>query len=114
MVNGEWEGMTLGVSGADPRRPVFAFTISHSPFTFRYLAAMAGFRWTPDRMEQLEHAVQKRRRVSLRRRGNEYVVVATALTTTRGRDALSGYLAMTGDELVFVLDDLDHFEVLDS
>lgn len=75
---------------------------------------MTGFRWTPDRMEQLEHAVQKRRRVTLRRRGNEYVVVATALTSARGREALAGYLAMTGDELVFVLDDIDHFEVLDS
>lgn len=65
-------------------------------------------------MEQLEHAVQGRRRVLLRRRGNEYVVVASALVTSRGREALAGYLSMTGDELVFVLDDLDHFEVLDA
>lgn len=65
-------------------------------------------------MEQLEHAVQNRRRVILRRRGNEYVVVASALTTSRGREALSAYLAMTGEELVFVLDDLDFFQVLDS
>ncbi len=65
-------------------------------------------------MEQLEHAVQRRRRVTLRRRGNEYVVVASALTVSRGRDALLGYLAMTGEELTFVLDDLEHFQVLDS
>jgi hypothetical protein len=64
-------------------------------------------------MEQLEHAVQKRRRVILRRRGNEYVVVASSLTTSRGREALSAYLAMTGEELVFVLDDIDFFQVLD-
>lgn len=75
---------------------------------------MGAFRWTPDRMEQLEHAVQRHRRVSLRRRGNEYVVVATAMTVQRGRDALSGYLAMTGEEMIFRLDDLDHFQVLDS
>lgn len=75
---------------------------------------MNGFRWTPDRMEQLEHAVLNRRRVVLRRRGNEYVVVAAGLTTRRGREALAGYLAMTGEELQFVLDDIDHFEVLDS
>ena len=75
---------------------------------------MGAFRWTPDRMEQLEYAVQRKRRVSLRRRGNEYIVVATALTAQRGRDALSGYLAMTGEELVFRLDELDHFQVLDS
>jgi hypothetical protein len=65
-------------------------------------------------MEQLEHAVQKRLRVILRRRGNEYVVVASALTTSRGREALSGYLAMTGEEMLFVLDDLDFFQVIDS
>lgn len=75
---------------------------------------MGTFRWTPERMEQLEHAVRKRKRVTLRRRGNEYVVVASALTTSRGRDALLGYLAMTGDELTFVLADLDHFQVIDT
>ncbi|HRX19155.1 MAG: hypothetical protein KC544_00625 [Gemmatimonadetes bacterium] len=75
---------------------------------------MGTFRWTPDRMEQLEHAVRRRRRVLLRRRGNEYVVVASTLTSQRGRDALAAYLAMTGEELVFVLDELDFFQVLDS
>lgn len=75
---------------------------------------MADFRWSPERMEQLEHAVLRRRRVALRRRGNEYVVVAAGLTSTRGRDALAGFLPMTGEELIFALDELDHFEVLDS
>ncbi|MBA2291341.1 MAG: hypothetical protein H0W15_02670 [Gemmatimonadales bacterium] len=75
---------------------------------------MGTFRWTPERMEQLEHAVLRRKRVSLRRRGNEYVVVASALTTSRGRDALSAYLAMTGEELVFVLAELDHFQVIET
>ncbi len=75
---------------------------------------MARFRWSPDRMEQLEFAVRNRRRVLLRRRGNEYVVVASGLTAVRGRDALAGFLAMTGNELHFLLDDIDHFEVLDS
>ncbi|HQW67821.1 MAG TPA: hypothetical protein PLJ23_12325 [Gemmatimonadales bacterium] len=74
---------------------------------------MAGFRWTPDRMEQLEHAVLRRKRVLLRRRGNEYVVVASAITMSRGREALAGYLAMTGDDMLFILSDLDHFQVID-
>jgi hypothetical protein len=74
---------------------------------------MASFRWTPERMEQLEHAVRRRKRVLLRRRGNEYVVVASAITTSRGREALAGYLAMTGDEMLFILGDLDHFQVID-
>ncbi len=65
-------------------------------------------------MEQLEHAVQHRRRVQLRRRGNEYVVVAERLTTSRGREALAGYLSMTGEEMLFVLSDLEFFQVIDT
>ena len=65
-------------------------------------------------MEQLEHAVLHRKRVALRRRGNEYVVVASAMRQSGGRDSLAGYLAMTGEEMLFVLSDLDHFQVLDS
>ena len=75
---------------------------------------MGNFRWTPERMEQLEHAVRNRKRVTLRRRGNEFVVVASALTRDRGRDALAGYLSMTGEELLFALDDIDQFQVLES
>lgn len=63
-------------------------------------------------MEQLEHAVQHRKRIALRRRGNEHIVIATRLCQVRGRDAVSGTLAMTGSELTFVLDELDHFQVL--
>jgi hypothetical protein len=51
--------------------------------------------------------------VLLRRRGNEYVVVASAITMSRGREALAGYLAMTGDDMLFILSDLDHFQVID-
>lgn len=75
---------------------------------------MGQFRWNHDRMEQLEQAVQLRKRVSVRRRGNEYIVVASGLTHSRGREAFTGFLAMTGDEVVFILDQLDHFQVIDS
>jgi hypothetical protein len=64
-------------------------------------------------MEQLEHAVRHRKRVSLRRRGNEFVVVASALTTHRGREALAGFLSMTGEELIFVLEEVERFQVID-
>lgn len=65
-------------------------------------------------MEQLEYAVQHRRRVVLTRRGNEFVVIATAIRQSGGREALAGYLPMTGEELLFVLTDVDHFQVLES
>ena len=75
---------------------------------------MGRFRWTPDRMAQLEHAIQHRKRVILRRRGNEHIVVAMSLQQSRGREALSGLVAMTGEEILFALEDLDAFQVLDS
>ena len=65
-------------------------------------------------MEQLEYAVQHRKRVALTRRGNEFVVIAAAVRQSGGREALAGYLPMTGEEMLFVLNELDHFQVLDS
>lgn len=64
-------------------------------------------------MDLLERAVREQRRVTLSRRGTEYVVTARRLTTERARDALVGHLPMTGEEEIFVLDDLDHFQIVD-
>jgi hypothetical protein len=69
-------------------------------------------RWTPERLDQLEHAARRGLRVALRRRGSEYVVVAVRLTTERRREALVARLPMTGEELIFVLDELDGFQVV--
>lgn len=69
-------------------------------------------RWTPTRMEQLESATRQGRRVVLMRRGTEYIIVARRLTHDGRRDALIGVLPMTGDELRFVLEELDEFQVL--
>ena len=68
---------------------------------------MGTFRWTPERMEQLEHAVRRRKARHAPRRGNEYVS-SRRHSPRRGSRALAGYLAMTGEELVFVLNDIDH------
>ena len=57
---------------------------------------------TPDALDALERAVRERRRVALRRRGTEYVVVAE----------LEGRLPMTGEILAFALRDLESFAVL--
>ncbi|HYC32765.1 MAG TPA: hypothetical protein VEB59_10795 [Gemmatimonadales bacterium] len=69
-------------------------------------------RWTTDRMDQLERAVRDGLRVALTRRGTEYIVTAVRVTTHDRREALVGRLPMTGEELVFVLDDMDTFQVL--
>ncbi|TFG50349.1 MAG: hypothetical protein E4H38_03715 [Gemmatimonadales bacterium] len=69
-------------------------------------------RWTPERHDQLERAARDGRRVSLDRRGTEYIVTAVRLTQIAGREALIGRLPMTGEEMAFVLDDVEGFIVL--
>lgn len=73
---------------------------------------MASFRWTADRMDQLERAARDRLRVALTRRGTEYVVTALRLTTLDRRDALVGRLPMTGEEITLRLDEVDSFQVV--
>ena len=73
---------------------------------------MGSVRWTPERMEQLERAAREGRRVVLRRRGTEYVVLERRVFHEGRRDALIGYLTMTGEEQRFYLEELDEFHVL--
>ena len=63
-------------------------------------------------MDQLENAIRRGLRVSLSRRGTEYIVVALRLGTVGNREALIGRLPMTGEELPFRLDEIDHFQVI--
>ncbi|MGE0352703.1 MAG: hypothetical protein AB7I33_04705 [Gemmatimonadales bacterium] len=65
-------------------------------------------------MDLLERAVRERRRVSISRRGTEYVVTALRLASVRQQEALIGVLPMTGEEIAFVLDDLDAFHIVDA
>ena len=67
---------------------------------------------TPDALDALELAVRERKRVALRRRGTEYVVVAERLETSGRDEALAGRLPMTGEVLTFRLRDLETFAVL--
>ena len=69
-------------------------------------------RWSPERLDQLERAIRDGRRVALMRRGTEYIVIAVRLTVQGSREAFVGRLPMTGEELVFVLDDLEGFHVV--
>jgi hypothetical protein len=67
---------------------------------------------TPDALDALERAVRERRRVALRRRGTEYVIVAERLDTFARDEALQGRLPMTGEVLAFPLRELESFAVL--
>jgi uncharacterized protein with PhoU and TrkA domain len=74
---------------------------------------MSAFRWTAQRMDQLEHAARTGRRVALMRRGTEFIVVALRVTSAGRQDALVGRLPMTGEELTFILDEIDAMQVLE-
>ena len=67
---------------------------------------------TPEALDSLERAVREHRRVALRRRGTEYVVVAERLDTSGRDEVLAGRLPMTGEVLAFRLRDLETFAVL--
>jgi hypothetical protein len=67
---------------------------------------------TPDALDALERAVRERRRVALRRRGTDYVVVAMRLDTGARDERLEGRLPMTGEILTFPLGELETFAVL--
>ena len=69
-------------------------------------------RLTPDALDALERAVRERRRVALRRRGTEYVVVAERLDTADRDETLEAWLPMTGELLAFRLRELEAFTVL--
>ena len=67
---------------------------------------------TPEALDALERAVRERRRVALKRRGSEYVVIAEQLETGRRDEVLMGRLPMTGELLSFGLRELQSFTVL--
>jgi hypothetical protein len=73
---------------------------------------MSPIRWTADRMDQLENAARRGQRVSLSRRGTEYVVVALRVTSADRHEVLIGRLPMTGEELEFRLNEIDSFQVV--
>ena len=67
---------------------------------------------TPAALDALERAVREGRRVALRRRGTEYVVVAVRLESEGRDDVLFGRLPMTGESLAFRLRELEQFAIL--
>jgi uncharacterized protein with PhoU and TrkA domain len=64
-------------------------------------------------MDQLENAARRGLRVALMRRGTEYIVVALRVTSVDQHDALLGRLPMTGEELTFLLDEIDSLQVIE-
>ena len=69
-------------------------------------------RLTPAEYDALEGAVARARRLVIRRRGTEYVVVAKALLLDGGRERIATVHPSTGDSLQFYIDEVDSIQVI--
>jgi len=68
--------------------------------------------FTVKEYDQLERAVRDRRRVSVTRRGTEYILVPLELRVRGGREVIEARNPTTGDDMVIFIDDIDSFMVL--
>lgn len=60
----------------------------------------------------LERAIRDGRRVSVMRRGTEYLIVPLSIGVRSGREAIQARNPTTGDDLLIFVDDVDSFVVL--
>jgi hypothetical protein len=67
---------------------------------------------TAAQYDALERAIADGRRLSVWRRGTEYVVVVDRLRLTDGREALEAHHPTTGDRLTLYIDELEGIEVV--
>ena len=62
--------------------------------------------------DALERAISDGRRLSVWRRGSEFLVVVDRLRVTGGREALEAHHPTTGDKLTLFIDELEGIEVV--
>ena len=67
---------------------------------------------SPNEYDLLERAVTDGRRISVYRRGTEYLVVPMRLFLLEGREAIEARHPTTGDRIVLRIDDIESFEVV--
>ena len=67
---------------------------------------------TAAQYDALERAIADGRRLSVWRRGTEYVVVVDRLRLNDGREALEAHHPTTGDRLTLFIDELEGIEVV--
>jgi hypothetical protein len=62
--------------------------------------------------DALESAITHGRRISVFRRGTEYVVIPQRLRTEGSREVMDSVHPTTGENIVLFLDEMDRFEVV--
>jgi hypothetical protein len=60
----------------------------------------------------LERAVRDGRRISVMRRGTEYIIVPIAVGPRSGREAIEARNPTTGDHMIIFVDDVDSLAVV--
>lgn len=69
-------------------------------------------RFTTNQYDALERAITDGRRLSVFRRGTEYIVIPQRLFLREGKEAIEAVHPTTGDRMTLVLDEIDSFEVV--
>jgi hypothetical protein len=67
---------------------------------------------TTAQYDALERAIADGKRLSVWRRGSEFVVIVDRLRMTGGREALEAHHPTTGDSLTLYIDELEGIEVV--
>ena len=67
---------------------------------------------THEQYDALEHAIARGQRISVYRRGTEYVVVPSVLRLVDGREAIEATHPTTGDHLTLYVDEMETIEVV--
>ncbi len=62
--------------------------------------------------DSLERSIRDGRRISIMRRGTEYLIVPLSIGQRSGREAIEARNPTTGDHLVIFIDDVDSFTVV--
>ena len=67
---------------------------------------------TTEQYDRLERAVIDKKRISVYRRGTEYIVVPKRLHLLDGRERIEAVHPNTGDAIVFYLDEIESLQVI--
>ena len=62
--------------------------------------------------DELERAVRDGKRVSVMRRGTEYLIVPLSIGMRSGREAITARNPTTGDSIVIFIEDMESFVVV--
>ena len=67
---------------------------------------------THEQYNRLERAVSRSERITVSRKGSEYIFVPLGMRVHNGREVIDARNSTTGDELTIYLDEVDSLEAL--